>query len=82
MKGTHLAVLKPDQSLGSLKQDVKVNTTKKIKTAQRTRKSLECRQLEKLRNMKFGEDQETLNIHRNKAAFLKALNLEPQAIYL
>ena len=82
VKGTNLAVLKPDQSMSSLKQDVKVKTSKKIKTTQRARKSLECRQLEKLRNMKFEEDQETLNIQKNKAAFLRALNLEPQVIFL
>ena len=82
LKGTNLAALKLDQSMRSLKQDVKVKTSKQIKTAKKARKSLECKQLEKLRNLKFEVHEESLNNQENKAAFLRAFNLEPQVIYL
>ena len=77
-----MAVLKPEQSMSSLKQAIKVKTSKQIKTAKKARKSLECRQLEKLRNFKFEDNEESLNNLENKAAFLRAFNLEPQVIYL
>jgi uncharacterized membrane protein SirB2 len=81
-KGTNLAVLKPEQSTSRLEQSVKVKTSKQIKTAKKARKSLECRQLEKLRNLKFENHEESLNNPENKAAFLRAFNLEPQVIFL
>ena len=77
VKDTNLAALKPDQSMRSLKQVIKVKTTTK-----KARKSLECRQLEKLRNMKFEEDKETLFNSENKAAFFRAMSHEPHVIYL
>ena len=82
VKGTNLAALKLNQSMSSLKQGVRVKTSKQIKTAKKARKSLECKQLEKLRNLKFEVHEESLNNQENKAAFLKAFNLESQVIYL
>ena len=82
VKGTNLTVLKPEQSMNSLEQGVKVKTSKQIKTAKKARKSLECKQLEKLRNLKFEDHEESLKNQENKAAFLRAFNLEPQVIYL
>ena len=82
VKGTNLTVLKPEQSMNSLEQGVKVKTSKQIKTAKKARKSLECRQLENLRNLKLKDHEESLKNPENKASFLKAFNLEPQVIYL
>jgi hypothetical protein len=68
--------------MSSLEQGVKVKTSKQIKTAKKGRKSLECRQLEKLSNLKFEHHEESLKNPENKAAFFKSYNLEPQVIYL
>ena len=82
VKGTNLAALTPDHSMSSLKQGIKVKTSKQNKTTKKARQNLECRQLEKLRNLKSEDHQETLTNPENKAAFLRVFNLEPQVIYL
>ena len=82
VKVANPASSKLDQSMSSLKQAVKVKTAKQIKTTKKVRKSLECRQLDKLRNLKFEDHQESLNNPENKAAFLRDFNLEHQVIYL
>ena len=82
VKETNLATLKTDRTKNSLMQAAQVRTFKKMKTAKKVRKSLECRQLEKLRNMKFGDHKESLHNCESKVAFLKALGLDPQVIYL
>jgi hypothetical protein len=81
-KGTNLDVLKPEQSISSLEQGIKIKTSKQKKTAKKARKSLEFRQSEKLKNLKFEDHEESLYNPENKAAFLRAFNLEPQVIYL
>ena len=82
VKGTNLGDLKLHQSMSSLKQFVKVRTLQQKKTTRKARKSLECRQLEKLRNMKFRDHEESLCNSESKVSFLKALNLEPHVFFL
>ena len=55
---------------------------KQNKTARRIRKSLECRQLEKLRNTSFVEDRKAYTKLETKVEFLDALNLQPKTIHL
>ena len=59
----------------------KVMTSKQIKVTRAPRKSLESRQLEKLRKTKF-EQEKTLSNPESKVAFLRYFNLHPQVICL
>ena len=62
-------------------KDKKVKPSKLVKAARKQRKSLECRQLEKLRMMKF-DNELTLTNPDDKVSFLKRVNLQPQLLCL
>ena len=68
----------------SLTKSIKTSkqTSNQTKKTKKPRKSLETRQLEKLRNMSFGEVEELDAKYSNKQAFLMTLDLHPKVVYL
>merc|ERR1712129_316906 len=56
-------------------------SSKQIKVTRKSKKSLEYRQMEKLRKTNF-EQEKTLNNSESKVAFLRTFNLHPQVICL
>ena len=69
------------QKDSSKKMQREVMQSKQIKVTQKSQKSLEYRQLEKLRKTNF-EQEKTLNYSESKATFLRTFNLHPQVIFL
>ena len=58
-------------------KNMKVKPSKQVKAVRKPRKSLECRQLEKLRMMKFDNEQSLRNSD-DKVSFLNSLKLQPR----
>ena len=56
--------------------------TKQKTTTRKPKKTLEARQLEKLRNMDFIQDDQRSNTLVNKVAFLKFFSLQSQVVYI
>jgi hypothetical protein len=65
-----------------IQKSTKVSANKHTKSAKNPRKSLESRQLEKLRNIKFADDENTLNSSGNIAVFLSIFKLQSKVICL
>ena len=61
---------------------VKLPATKQKKTNRKQRKTLKARQLEKLRNIDYVQDDQGSNTLVDKVSFLKSLNLQRDFIYI
>ena len=61
---------------------VKQQATKQKATTRKPKKTLEARQLEKLRNMDFIQDDQRSNTLVNKVEFLKFFSLQSQVVYI
>ena len=64
------------------RNNIKETARKHTKSSKNQRKSLESRQLEKLRNTKFADDENTFNSSGNKAVFLSIFKLKSKVICL
>jgi hypothetical protein len=64
------------------RNNIKETARKHTKSSKNQRKSLESRQLEKLRNTEFADDEDRMASSWNKVVFLRTLKLQPQAICL